>query len=315
MKGSGENTLRLKHCFCMLALSVGLAACSTTPIDLPAVSAAGQADSLPGKIIWHDLISDTPQETRAFYSGLFNWDFSPLDSLAGNYTLISHDGNYIGGMVDESRLGSSEDISQWVVVVAVTDVTAATAALTAAGGKVFTEPTSLGARGEIAVVADPQGALLALLQTNGEDPADTQDVAANSFLWNELWTENVDAAATFYQRIAPYTVKSFSLISPAGPVPYRVMSAQGRARAGIRSNPVPGMSPTWQSYLSVDSLEQLESVIARVPALGGTVLMPATKRPEGGYVAVIAGPSGAGIALQTWPVDMPTQASFEYGEQ
>lgn len=68
-------------------------------------------------------------------------------------------------------------------------------------------------------------------------------------------------------------------------------------------------------YLSVDSLEQLESVIARVPALGGTVLMPATKRPEGGYVAVIAGPSGAGIALQTWPVDMPTQASFEYGEQ
>ncbi len=307
--------MRLQHCFCMLALSLGVVACTTTPINLPAVSASGQADALPGKIIWHDLISDTPEETRAFYSDLFNWEFSSLDSLDGNYTLISHDGNYIGGMVDESRLGSVNDISQWVVVIAVTDVGTATSALTAAGGKVFTKPTSLGARGEIAVVADPQGALLALLQTNGNDPADTQDVAESSFLWNELWTDNVDAAATFYQRIAPYTVKSFSLVSPTGPVPYRVMSTQGRGRAGIRSNPVPDMSPTWQSYLSVDNLQELESIIARVPALGGTVLMPATERLEGGYVGVIAGPSGAGIALQTWPVNLPAQASSDHGGQ
>ena len=43
-------------------------------------------------------------------------------------------------------------------------------------------------------------------------------------------------------------------------------------------------------------------VTARVEALGGRVALEAQPRPIGGSVAVILGPSGAGIALQTWPL-------------
>ena len=35
---------------------------------------------------------------------------------------------------------------------------------------------------------------------------------------------------------------------------------------------------------------------------GGTVIVDAQPRRIGGNAALIAGPSGAGIALQTWPV-------------
>ena len=58
--------------------------------------------------------------------------------------------------------------------------------------------------------------------------------------------------------------------------------------------------PMWVSYLRVMDAAQLNAILARVEPLGGNILVPATERPGGGVVAVIAGPSGAGIALQTW---------------
>lgn len=295
--------MNIRRCICLLALSLMQVACATTRIDLPSLTTSGQGENLPGKVVWHDLLSDAPDKTRIFYSELFGWEFSSLDAIGGNYEIISHEGKAIGGMVDQTRLPTTADISQWVVILAVADVTAAADAVVDAGGTVFTPPTSLGSRGEIAVVADPDGAIVALLQTGGDDPADSQAEAANGdFLWNELWAANVDTATDFYQRIAPYTLKKLTFNAAGTNIPYRVLSSQGRPRVGIRSNPVPDSSPRWQSYLRVESLGAMEAILARVPALGGSVLMIATERPEGGYLSVIEDPSGAVVALQTWPM-------------
>jgi predicted enzyme related to lactoylglutathione lyase len=57
------------------------------------------------------------------------------------------------------------------------------------------------------------------------------------------------------------------------------------------------------NYLRVADLAALEAILERVEDLGGRVLQPATARPAGGYLAVLQGPSGAGIALQTWPLE------------
>jgi len=56
----------------------------------------------------------------------------------------------------------------------------------------------------------------------------------------------------------------------------------------------------WVSYLRVANASALDAILEQVEPLGGRILFPATERPGGGVVAVIAGPSGAGIALQTW---------------
>ena len=287
----------------VLALALTVTSCSTTPINLPAVAGTGGSAALPGKVIWRDLLTDTPEQTRAFYAELFGWTFEALDGDDGEYTLIRHNGELIGGMVNQLHLPTTADISQWVTVLAVRDAEAAAATLLDAGGTVFSPPTSLGARGTIAVVADPQGAVLALLQTDGRDPADTgATVATGAFLWDELWATDVDAASDFYQRMAPFEIKQLDFEVADQSITYRVLSTQGKPRAGIRPNPVPEMGPMWVNYLRVDNLAAMTDIVARVPALGGGVLSPPTARPEGGYVAVITGPSGAGIALQTWPL-------------
>ena len=65
-------------------------------------------------------------------------------------------------------------------------------------------------------------------------------------------------------------------------------------------NPLEGLKPVWVSYLRV---ENPASITAQVASLGGWVIVEARPRPLGGEVAFIAGPSGAGIALQTWPLE------------
>lgn len=284
----------------LLIIAGVLTACASSDFSIPSVSRSTDGSRLPGKIIWHDLLTDRPEETRKFYGELFGWEFETLSSA--NYSLIRHRGEFIGGMVDQADLATMRDVSQWVAVMSVADVAEATRELVDAGGTVYANPTSLGERGTIAVVADPQGAVLALLQTRDGDPPDTgQSPPSGRFLWNELWADNVDDAAAFYSRLAPFRARSVDLSPVASEVQYRVLNAGERPRAGIRSNPVPEAAPMWVSYLGVENEAALAEILSRVEPLGGRVLLPATERPAGGVVAVIAGPSGAGIALQTWP--------------
>ena len=65
-------------------------------------------------------------------------------------------------------------------------------------------------------------------------------------------------------------------------------------------NPLEGLPPVWVSYIRV---ENPAAIAARVAELGGRIIVEARPRPLGGEVAFIAGPSGAGIALQTWPLE------------
>ena len=278
-----------------------LAACADMQFSLPGVAQNPDGQKFPGKVIWHDLITDTPEQTRAFYSGLLGWTFQELPLETANYTLIYHRGRAIGGMVDQNQLRTDADISQWVVVISVEDVERATAAAVASGGEVITAPTSLGERGDIAVVADSDGAAVALLQTRDGDPdesgmkADTGD-----FLWDELWSVDPPASLAFYSDVIGYRPERRRVGGAGTQMDYYLLTSHGQPRAGLRQRPRPDIATTWVSYLRVTDSDQLDSLLSKVENLGGRILIPATDRPSGGRVALIAGPSGAGIALQTW---------------
>ncbi len=280
------------------ALGLLLVACAGTRVELPPL-VAGSGQALPGKFVWHDLLTDRPRQTRAFYGELFGWEFEALPGM--NYELIRLHGEAIGGMVDQTRLPTRVDISQWVAVLSVADVERSVAQLRQAGGTVFTAPVSLGSRGRIAVVADPEGAVFAMLQGAGGDPPDRPGPPlSGDFLWDELWARAPARAAAVYQQLAPFALEQKAFQDGEGQLDYQVLHSGGRPRAGIRLNPLAGLPSLWLNYLRVRDEAELDAILARVETLGGAILVPATARPEGGQMAIIAGPSGAGIALQTW---------------
>ncbi len=282
-----------------------ITACATINVDLPSVTDAPTGERLPGKIVWHDLLTNDSKASQNFYRELFGWEFESVGSAAGlssnsAYTLIRHNGRLVGGMIDTVALNNKDDISQWVVLMSVEDIDAATAKFAADGGVVIAPPVDLQRRGRMAIVRDAEGALLALLQTRDGDPAD-REAEIGGFLWDELWTTDVDSAAAFYEAVAGLdaTIKDIDSDQVSG-ASYRLLKAGDKPRVGVMPNPLEGVKPIWVSYIRVDNPA---AITERVVGLGGQVIVEARSRPIGGEVAFIAGPSGAGIALQTWPLE------------
>ncbi len=269
--------------------------------SLPAISETPTGEQDTGRIVWHDLLTDTPAESRAFYGELFGWEFEtpPGGIGVGNddtYMLIRHNGALIGGMVDANALNRDSDISQWVTVMSVADIDAAAGNVAANGGEILTPPTDVGPRGVMAVVAGPDKAIIALLESRSGDP-EAQEPVMNGWLWNELWTDDVDAASQFFGGVAGLSVDDRDV--EGSDVVYRLLTDGEQARVAVLPHPFEGQLPVWVNYLRV---EDPEAITSRVEALGGRVIVPAQPRPIGGTVAFVAGPSGAGIALQTWPL-------------
>lgn len=298
-------SVRESHIVIVLLGILLVAACSTMNVNLPSVTEAPTDERLPGKIIWRDLLTNDPAASQRFYGKLFGWTFeevgtaSNLDSDSA-YILIRHDGRLIGGMIDTVALNGRDDISQWIVSMSVADIDAGVRAVTAAGGEVVTPPRDLQTRGRVAVVRDAEGAFISLLETRDGDPLDSEP-RVNDFLWEELWTTDVEHATAFYSSLAGLSAEAVDLDPDmAGPQTYKVLKAGETPRVGVMPNPLEGLDPVWVSYLRV---ENPAAITSRVDELGGRVIVEARARPIGGEAAFVAGPSGAGIALQTWPLE------------
>ena len=286
----------------MFAAVLIFSACTTITPDLPPITDAPTGVQHAGKVIWHDLLTHTPEASRKFYSELFGWTFEEpgLDlgfGPPGSYMLIRHNGALIGGMFDTTVIPDRGNISQWVTVVSVANIDDSVAAALAQGGEILTPPTSLASRGAIAVLKDSTGALVAVLQSNSGDPVDHEPVE-NTFLWDELWTGDVGKSSDFYTALAGYESENRA-VGNSGAT-YHLLKSGGNPRVGIQPNPFGDVPPVWVNYLRV---ADPAGVTARVESLGGSIIVPAQARKNvGGNVAMIAGPSGAGIALQTWPL-------------
>jgi hypothetical protein len=293
---------------CIIAMQVGfllLAACSAMSVNLPSVTDAPTGERLPGKIIWRDLLTNDPVASQRFYGELFGWTFESVGTASNlkddsAYTLIRHNGKLIGGMIDTLALNGRDDISQWVVLMSVEDIDARVRAVTASGGRIITPPTDLQDRGHLALIRDAEGALLGLLETRDGDPGDSE-AAMGDFLWDELWTTDVQNSSAFYNSLTGLSAGKIDRdVGETDTSAYRLLKAGDTPRAGIMPNPLEGLDPVWVSYLRVESPA---AITARVAELGGRVIVDARKRAVGGEAAFVAGPSGAGIALQTWPLE------------
>jgi predicted enzyme related to lactoylglutathione lyase len=292
--------------FALVPLSALLiTACASLSVNLPSITDAPTGERSPGKIIWRDLLTNDPAASQRFYGELFGWEFESVgeaSNLRSNsaYTLIRHNGRLIGGMVDTLALNGRDDISQWVVLMAVEDLDARTKAVTENGGEVIAPPTDLQARGRLALIRDAEGALLGLLETRDGDPQDSEP-EIGGFLWDELWTTDVQNAGGFYSKVAGLAADTVDIDANEATAPtYSLLKAGSTPRAGILPVPLDGLDPVWVSYIRA---EDPAAITSRVADLGGRVIVEAGPRPLGGEVAFIAGPSGAGIALQTWPLE------------
>jgi uncharacterized protein len=113
-----------------------------------------------GRFAWNELVTKNVPAAKKFYGGLFGWKTKPFGK-GGGYTLFMRDKDMAGGLMKNPKPGRP---SQWVPYVIVKDVDASAKKAAKIGGQVVLQPTDIPTVGRIAVVCDPQGAVIGLFK-------------------------------------------------------------------------------------------------------------------------------------------------------
>lgn len=269
-----------------------LAACATPGPE--GVDTELSDQPLTGKFVWHDLITDDVDGARRFYGTLFGWRFHSTERLGAPYTLITHKGRYVGGIVRLEDPEGPEDYSRWLGYLSVSDVDRASALAVEQGGALLVAPLDIEDVARAAAVRDPQGAVLGLLRIRGGDPVDHVDLSAGEVVWNELLAADPEMAARFYAELAGLSAEHVERRGGA----YTLLNSGSQSRAGVLRRPNENIQPQWLTHFAV---ADPATAARRAEALGGRILLaPSAEIREGG-MALIEDPSGALMALHRWP--------------
>jgi predicted enzyme related to lactoylglutathione lyase len=282
---------------CLLA--IGACAAPRAQIALPTVSQQPTQEHHVGQIVWYDLVTDDVAAAQAFYGPLLGWDFEAIGVDAQPYVVVRHDGQPIAGMASVDQGDVPLASAHWLSLMSVADVDAAVDEIRGGGGQVLVDPWTNESRGRMAVVSDPQGAVLALVRSaTGDPPASLPDATpAGRWIWTELWAQDAAAAAAFYQGLAGYSTETTTAVDAAQ---YRVLTSGGQPRAGLNQLPWPEVQPNWLPYIKVDDPA---ATARRAEELGGTVVIPPASDVRNGSLALLLDPSGAAFAVQRWPIN------------
>ncbi|UCI10404.1 VOC family protein [Mesorhizobium sp. B1-1-8] len=244
----------------------------------------GNAIDEYGIPIWVTLTTEDGAAARRFYPALLNWlepNAAGSDLMPDVYLLSGQPVAGISAKTGSLRQG-------WRMYLSVKDTEATTKAVIAAGGRIVSEPTTLGSAGRYAVFGDNSGAELAVWQA-GEFKGAAAWNKPGAFEWSELITDDIKASADFYGAVFGWELTS---PVPSDPAQWREWQVGGRSIAGLLPRP-PAMPkeipPYWDVMFAVtDPTATVETAVS----LGATNLMPATDTAHG-RIAVLADPVGA----------------------
>lgn len=273
------SALRICAVPALLLSLVVLTGCQSTRTNAPAV--AQQPDQA---VVWHELLTPDAELSRRFLTEVMGWN---LTTPKGGYSPIYDDqARLVGGMIDTEAMGWSLSRGGWLLSVQTPDIEAALQRVRDQGGVVLQEPVLLHDRGRIALVQDPQGAVMEVVELMRVP--DPEPMSPNLWTWHELITDNPASAATWYATV-------FGLQRASLPGGRQQLLKNGQAIATISVNPFEEKRNQW---IPVVGVENLDDTLDSVSSWGGRVALRHRSETTGARLALIQDPSGAAMLLQ-----------------
>jgi len=235
---------------------------------------------------WVDLVTTDVDAAKAFYAGLFGWDFEDMPTPMGPaYTMCSKDGEQVAGIGPQPPGMAQQGVpSMWNSYVIVADADAICAAAEAAGGSVAMPAMDVMTQGRMAFIGDPSGAVCGIWQPGDHEGATLFNVPG-SLVWNELQTRDLEAAKPFYSEVFGWRWDDadqdgyFMIVLDA-------KDGDDKSNGGAMAMPpgVPDAVPSfWAVYFAV---QDCAASVATAEALGGTVFLAPMQMGPGTFAGV-----------------------------
>lgn len=242
---------------------------------------------------WFELTTTDLDGAKAFYSDVAGW--TVIDSGMEEMTyLLAGPGETMTAGMSSQGTGDEAPPTAWLIYIAVDDCDAMAGRFVTAGGSVVHEPTDIPGTGRFAIVTDPQGATIGVLQ-----PLPMEEPSVGAFEpgrvghggWIELMTARPGDALSSYGDLFGWTAGEAMDMGEMGT--YQLVQRDGVDIGGMMGSgdaPVSG----WLAYFNVDGVAE---AIERITAGGGTVQHGPAPVPSGDFIAVAVDPQGAFFAV------------------
>jgi predicted enzyme related to lactoylglutathione lyase len=251
-------------------------------------------DSAPiGSPCWADLWTSDVEGSRRFYGELFGWVAEAPDPEFGGYFSFRRDGVQVAGAMGD--MGDMPANNSWKIYLSTDDIAKTVAAAESEGAQIIAPAMPVAELGTQAVLIDPTGANLGAWQP-GTFPGFTVLGEPGAPSWFELHTRDHAAAVAFYRSVFHWDTTA---VGDTDEFRYTVMRDPGGEGelAGIMdsSSLLPeGVPSHWSVYWEV---EDVDVAVAKVRALGGSVVMDGESTPYG-RLATVTDPAGAEFKLR-----------------
>jgi predicted enzyme related to lactoylglutathione lyase len=245
---------------------------------------------MAGHFIWYELITSDVGAAIDFYSKVVGWTVAPSGAPGMDYRLIKAAGKDVGGLMALPYGGGMTP--GWFGYIAVADVDREIAAFEAAGGKAVWPANDIPNVGRVAMVSDPQGALVYVMTPI---PAEGKSEAYSPGLdghcgWNEYHARDAVAAFDFYAGRLGWEKSDAMDMSPMGI--YQTFTADGVQTGGMMNNPLPQQA--WLFYVGTGDID---AAVERITSNGGAIQLPPMHVPGGMWAVVARDPQGAMFGL------------------
>ena len=249
-----------------------------------------------GDFIWYELTTSDAAAAKDFYSAILGWTWETSEGQPDMpYHLFSAGETQVGGamqLTDEMEANGARPC--WLAYIGVDEVGKSAEKIKAAGGAVHIPPTEIPGIGSFAMVNDPQGAYLYIMQDiSGEESHSyaAPEQRDGHCVWNELLTTDPAAAVGFYGDQFGWNMANEMDMPPIGK--YYLLT-HDFGIAGIMQKPDEMPMPAWAFYFRVPDIDDACTTIEEK---GGTILSGPTEIPDGDFSMNGLDPQGAPFAL------------------
>ena len=237
-----------------------------------------------GNFVWFECVTDDIEASKAFYTETLGWKSDVMDMGEQKYTML-------GASADKTSCGvinaQMEGVpNHWTSYVSVEDVDAAAQRVKDNGGEVIVPPTDIPTIGRFSLVKDPEGATFNLFK--GEE---SDDNASADFHWNELYSDDIDKLAPFYEKVLGYTATQMDM--PGGGK-YTIFKRGDTDVAGGMTKPDKDIPSMWLPYAAVPDCD---AAVERAKQHKGQVKMGPIDAEGIGRFAVLIDSQGAALGV------------------
>jgi hypothetical protein len=212
------------------------------------------------------------------------------------YSILSADGNGVAGMMNLGEPMKAEGMPpNWTGYICVDDCDAAAAKVKSLGGSVKREPTDIPGIGRFAVVADPAGAVFAIMKpTPPEGGRPERDInAVGQCSWHELYGADPDKGGfDFYAQMFGWTKSDAMPMGEMGT--YQLFNNQDGQVGGMMRKPDNVPAPYWGYYFRVPDID---AAAEKIKADGGQILNGPMDVPGDDRIVQGVDPQGAQFAV------------------